>query len=208
MRLTPRLKSLAIGTTACGLLLGAMMDHARAGDLKARADLFRCTDSSLPSEVRLGAVKLKEKKKFFGEGLAEVEVEVKIEGLERGKHGVHIHETAACTPCGAAGGHFDPGDFDQTNPDLNHPFHLGDLPNIEVKKDGKGHMKAKTTRVTLSAGPLSVFDDDGSAVIVHVEEDTFCLEGNNKDADGNVAGAAVPGCAGGARAACGIISWE
>src|SRR5262249_42696005 len=43
-------------------------------------------------------------------------------------HGIHIHENAACDPPGftTAGGHFDPGPFGMSNPDANHPFHMGD----------------------------------------------------------------------------------
>ena len=65
--------------------------------------------------------------------------------------------------------------------------------NIDVRKNGKGRLKAVTTRITLSPGPLSLFDHDGSAFIIHDFEDTFCPEG------------VVAGCAGGSRAACGII---
>ena len=54
-------------------------------------------------------------------------------------------------------------------------------------------MQTLTSRVTLSPGPLSVFDEDGSAVIIHVDPDSYCPEGEAK------------GCAGGARAACGVI---
>src|SRR4029453_4756324 len=90
-------------------------------------------------------------------------------------------------------GHFDPGPSSNTSPDGNHPFHSGDLINIEIKSDGKGKIKHTSSRFTLSDGPLSVFDGDGSAVIVHASEDTFCPVGP------------VAGCAGGARAACGII---
>ena len=54
-------------------------------------------------------------------------------------------------------------------------------------------LRALTTRVTLSPGPLSLFDPNGSAFIVHVNEDTFCPNGEEA------------GCAGGGRAACGII---
>ena len=48
---------------------------------------------------------------------------------------------------------------------------MGDVPNLEVGKDGKGTLKAVTTRVTLSDGPLSIFDADGTAVIIHGNED-------------------------------------
>jgi Cu-Zn family superoxide dismutase len=68
----------------------------------------------------------------------------------------------------------------------------GDLPNL-VANAGVGLLHATTTRVTLSPGPLSLFDASGSAIIVHVNEDTYCPDGPDA------------GCAGGGRAACGII---
>jgi Cu-Zn family superoxide dismutase len=101
-----------------------------------------------------------------------------------------------CSPCGAAKGHFDPGPNSNSNPDGNHPFHMGDLENIEASREGKAHLKVSTTRITLSDGPLSLFDEDGSAFIIHVDPDTYCPEGVEK------------GCAGGARAACGIIKMD
>ncbi len=114
-------------------------------------------------------------------------------GLLPGKHAVHIHETASCEPCSAAGGHFDPGPHSNSNPDGNHPFHSGDLINLNVSDAGKGLLATVSSRVSLSEGPLSLFDDDGSAFIVHYQPDSYCPEG------------AAAGCAGGARAACGII---
>jgi Cu-Zn family superoxide dismutase len=107
-------------------------------------------------------------------------------------HAVHIHETGNCSPCSGAKGHFDPGPASKSSPDGNHPFHSGDLVNVEVR-DGVGSMYTTTSRITLSPGPLSLFDGDGSAFIIHVDPDTYCPEGE------------VKGCAGGARAACGII---
>lgn len=178
---------------------------ASAGDLKATADMRLCSNY----DVVIGKAKLKEKKS--GEGIKLVEIEMKVEGLSPGKHAVHIHETANCQPCGAALGHFDPGPVGFTSPDGNHPFHSGDLINIESKGqddddddddddeedgNGKGKLKTKTTRITLSEGPLSLFDMDGSAFIIHDNEDTFCPDGE------------VAGCAGGTRFACGVIEKE
>lgn len=132
------------------------------------------------------------------EGVKLVDVDVRVEGsaMTEGAHAVHIHETAACDPCGAAQGHFDPGPHSNTNPDGNHPFHSGDLINLSVDASGSGTMSTTTSRVTVSAGPLSILDEDGSALIIHVGADTYCPEG------------VVAGCAGGARAACGIIEAE
>ena len=128
-----------------------------------------------------------------------VRVTVRIKGdaskLTPGLHGVHIHEKGACeAPFTSAGGHFDPGPAGNTDPDVNHPFHMGDLPNIRVGSDGSGVLEATTTRITLSEGPLSVFDADGSAIIIHGQQDQM------------TSGAAKSGVSGGPRLACGIMT--
>lgn len=123
-----------------------------------------------------------------------VELTVTASGLTPGKHGVHLHAVGKCEPDFlAAGGHFDPGPAGNTDPDANHPFHMGDVPNLEVGADGKGTMKIVTTRVTLSDGPLSVFDADGTAIIIHGNEDQMKT------------GAPKSGVSGGPRVACGVV---
>ena len=131
------------------------------------------------------------------EGIKLVKVEMAVYGLSDGKHAVHIHEAGICEPCSAANGHHDPGPFGKTTPDapdFNHPFHMGDLVNIEVN-NGLGIMKTVTNRVTLSPGRLSIFDEDGSAFIIHSQEDTYCNHEHQLNKS----------CAGGDRDACGII---
>lgn len=124
-----------------------------------------------------------------------VDVTVTASGLKPGLHGVHLHAVGQCeAPFTSAGGHFDPGPAGNTDPDVNHPFHMGDIPNLQVGADGKGELKAVTTRVTLSAGPLSVFDADGTAIILHGNEDK------------GVPGEAKSGVSGGPRIACGVLS--
>jgi len=123
-----------------------------------------------------------------------VELALNVTGLTPGKHGVHLHAVGRCEPdFAAAGGHFDPGPASNTDPDANHPFHMGDIPNILVGADGQGFMKVMTTRVTLSAGPLSVFDEDGTAIIIHGNEDK------------GTTGAPKSGVSGGPRVACGVL---
>lgn len=124
-----------------------------------------------------------------------VEISVKVSGLTPGKHGVHLHAIGKCEPdFTAAGGHFDPGPAGNTDPDANHPFHMGDIPNLEVGANGTGEMKIVTSRVTLSAGPLSVFDADGTAIVVH---------GNP---DQGITGEPKSGVSGGPRVACGVVT--
>jgi Cu-Zn family superoxide dismutase len=124
-----------------------------------------------------------------------VEITLKASGLTPGKHGVHLHAVGKCeAPFTSAGGHFDPGPSSNTDPDANHPFHMGDIPNLEVGANGSGQMKIVTTRVTLSPGPLSVFDADGTAIIIHGNEDK------------GVTGEPKSGVSGGPRVACGVLT--
>ena len=67
------------------------------------------------------------------------------------------------------------------------------MPQLTAPANGKATMKVATTRVTLSDGPLSLFDADGSAVIVH---------GNP---DQGITGESKSGVSGGPRIACGVI---
>ena len=86
-----------------------------------------------------------------------VEFTLEAKGLKPGKHGVHLHAVGKCDPdFTAAGGHFDPGPSGNPDPDANHPYHMGDIPNLEVGADGTGKLTGVTTRMTLSPGPLSL----------------------------------------------------
>ena len=129
--------------------------------------------------------------------LPTVKVIVTVQGLAPGsKHGFHLHENGSCAdtavPFGGAGGHFDPGPFgNSTPPDTNHPFHMGDLPNLEANSFGRATLVHTTSRITLAAGPLSVIDANGSAFIVHALEDLGTT--------------GLPPGAGGGRIACGVI---
>jgi len=123
-----------------------------------------------------------------------VTITVALAGLKEGMHGVHLHAVGKCeTPFTSAGGHFDPGPAGNPNPDANHPYHMGDIPQISAGSNGKATMKIVTTRVTLSDGPLSLFDPDGSAIIIHANPD----QGTTGDPGSGVSG--------GPRVACGVI---
>ena len=120
-----------------------------------------------------------------------------LQGLSPGGHAFIIHETGACTPdFHAAGDHFDPTDAD-------HGFihaswrrgqatggHGGDLLNIYAADDGSARADFLTDGITLDQGPRhSVFDDDGSAIVVHEKPDAY---GEEESDTGN-------------RLACGVI---
>lgn len=129
-----------------------------------------------------------------------VKVELELSGnplkLKAGLHAVHIHEKACCDDDPSfkcAGGHFDPGPAGNSDPDVNHPFHAGDLPNIVIHENGKGILEAITTRVTLSPGPLCILIPEGTSLMVHANTDPY--QGGEKDS----------GISGGPRLACGNI---
>jgi superoxide dismutase, Cu-Zn family len=155
----------------------------QAGTLRAHADI---KGPGVTGTADLTEVK-------SGDGVT-VRIVVRAKGLKPGAHGVHLHAVGKCEPdFAAAGGHFDPGPAGNSDPDANHPFHMGDIPNMTVNDNGDGGLTAVTSRVTLSDGPLSLFDADGTAIILHANPDQ------------GITGEPKSGVSGGPRAACGVI---
>lgn len=127
---------------------------------------------------------------FTEDAAGRVHVSVHVQGLTPGQHGLHLHAVGACAPdFAAAGGHFNPGGHQHG---LDNPAgpHAGDLPNLDVNRAGIGRLNATVERVTLSPGPLSLFDLDGSAVVIHAAPDDQVSQ---------------PIGGSGARVACGVI---
>ena len=123
-----------------------------------------------------------------------IQVVYSLEGVPPGTHGVHIHTVGRCDPpsFASAGGHFDPGPAGNPDPDLNHPYHSGDLPNIVANATGAVQVTSYTTRFNLG-GPLSPIDADGAAIVIHQGPDT------------NQTGTKGQGVGGGNAIACGIL---
>jgi Cu-Zn family superoxide dismutase len=123
-----------------------------------------------------------------------VQVVLTVQNAPPGMHGVHIHGTGRCEgpDFKSAGGHFDPGPAGNPDPDVNHPYHMGDLPNITVNAAGAGQYNIFSTRVTMG-GPTGLFDGDGSAIIIH------------QNLDPMVPGPSGSGVSGGPAIACGVI---
>ncbi len=125
------------------------------------------------------------------QGSGPVRIVVEAAGLPAGPHGLHIHTVGKCDGPDfmSAGGHFNPGgkQHGTANP---LGAHAGDLPNLVVGTDGKGRGEATSQMITLGSGPTSLFDADGSALVIHAAADDF-----RTDPTGNS----------GARIACGVI---
>lgn len=120
-----------------------------------------------------------------------------VKGLEPGGHAFIIHEVGSCTPdFNAAGDHFNP---ENTEHGFIHPSwrrgeatgaHGGDLPNIYAASDSSARADFFTEGITLNSGPRhSLFDADGSAIIVHEKPDAY----GEQESDT------------GSRVACGVI---
>ena len=130
-----------------------------------------------------------------------VHVNVKVSGLTAGLHGAHIHATGSCTDVGTtafggAGGHLNPGGagHGQHTRGEHAAHHAGDLPNLVVNEDRQGRLNVATAHFTLSDVGDSLFDTNGSAIVVHANRDDFTA-GTPETGPGNS----------GTRIACGVI---
>jgi Cu-Zn family superoxide dismutase len=111
----------------------------------------------------------------FVEGESGVTITVSItEGIEPGVHGIHIHETSdlSSSDFKSAGGHFNPTDAEHGFDNPKGP-HAGDLENITVAQDGTASYQTVNDRITLSGGPNSILDEDGSALMIHAMADDY-----------------------------------
>jgi Cu-Zn family superoxide dismutase len=106
--------------------------------------------------------------------------------VQPGEHGLHFHAIGRCDgpDFATAGGHFNPHGA-QHGHDNPQGAHAGDLPNLTIgnrtrNRDGSHTFQFATKEVTLSPGPASVFDADGTALVIHANPDD-----NRTDPSGN-----------------------
>jgi len=96
--------------------------------------------------------------------------------VKAGQHGIHFHAVGKCDgpDFTTAGAHFNPTNKMHGTKNPQGP-HLGDLPNLPIDASTaaqSGYAASLTTKmVTLSAGPASIFDADGTALVIHASPD-------------------------------------
>jgi len=127
----------------------------------------------------------------FSEVGGEGRMGISVSGLSPGRHGMHIHETGACTPPAfeSAGSHLNP---DSKQHGLEHPEgpHAGDMPNLIVEADGSAD-----TTLTVSAGLVA----QGGASMIGAEKRAFVIHADPDDQKTDPSGNS------GSRVVCGVI---
>lgn len=123
---------------------------------------------------------------------AGVLIQLEVKGLPPGERAFHIHAVGRCDGADgfqSAGGHYNPENRQHGFRVQGGP-HAGDLPNQFVGQDGVLRTEVINPNVTLGPGRATLFDADGSSLVIHAKAD---------DHHSQPAGDA------GGRIACGVI---
>jgi Cu-Zn family superoxide dismutase len=134
----------------------------------------------------------------LSQGAEGVTLVVHVRGLAPGPHALHLHAVGKAEPpeFKSAGPHFNP--FGKQHGLKNpHGPHAGDLPNLMVGPDSAGAAVVKASLVILGQGLNSLFDADGSAVVIHEKADDDNVQADSTNTAGNA----------GKRVACGVVEW-
>jgi Cu-Zn family superoxide dismutase len=112
-----------------------------------------------------------------------------VKGIPPGEHAFHVHAVGKCEPpFDSAGGHFNP-EGNKHGIMAPEGAHAGDMPNLHIPASGELTVEVLNEAITLEKGkPNSLFDADGSAVIIHTGKDDYTT-----DPTGNAGGRIVCG---------------
>ena len=163
---------------AAGLALSGGTNKANAMMEGAKADLIN------PDGKGVGSVTLEQTPNG-------VLLTAKLENLPAGEHAFHVHAVGKCEPpFKSAEGHYNP-DGKMHGILTDGGLHAGDMPNVYVPASGALTIEVLNPNITLAKGrPNSVFDADGSAIVMHMKGDDYKSQ---------------PSGAAGGRIACGVI---
>jgi Cu-Zn family superoxide dismutase len=160
-----------------------------------------CASAQAPAPAASGATAKATLKDAQGKTLGEatlrespagVLVKLDLQNVSAGPHAFHIHAVGKCDAPDftTAGGHFNPKTTKHGLMAAGGP-HAGDMPNVFVPADGRLSIEVLDASVTLSPGMNSLFDADGSALVLHATADDYAT-----DPAGNAGG----------RIACGVLT--
>jgi Cu-Zn family superoxide dismutase len=165
------------------------------------ATAFASSDSSARSTTYGAAAKLRDGNgavlgtvRFLPRDDGSVLVRATLSPLTTGWHGFHVHAVGRCeAPFTTAGPHFD-------TTGSTHGSHSGDMPLLRVMRSGEARVEFFTDTFTIA----SLFDADGSAVIVHAAADNYANIPSRYTPTPPDATTLGTGDAG-ARVACGVV---
>lgn len=173
-----------VSIVAASLLFGACASLQQIGNAVAKARVVMYNSAGTP--IGTGDV--------WQDKNGAVHVDIATITLPAGTHGIHFHDVGKCesgaTAFSTAGGHYNPMGMEHGLQNPKGP-HAGDNPNIVIPAGGVGRVSFTTNRVTLTPGPTTLFDADGSALIIHANADDQVT-----NPSGNSGG----------RIACGVVS--
>jgi Cu-Zn family superoxide dismutase len=113
-----------------------------------------------------------------------------LTGVPAGPHAMHVHDVGQCEPpFTSAGAHYNPTIRSHGIRSANGT-HAGDLPNVVVPASGATRVEVFTRDLQLGPGIGTIFDRDGSALMLHSAADDYASD---------------PGGNAGTRYACGVI---
>jgi superoxide dismutase, Cu-Zn family len=99
-------------------------------------------------------------------------LKVEFREVPPGTRAFHIHERGRCEPptFESAGEHWAPRNRSHG---VAHPEgpHDGDLPNLHIPAEGRLTVELFVREATLGPGPMSLLDEDGTALVVHAGPD-------------------------------------
>ena len=175
------LKSIGLSFFLAGCL-SSCLDHRDVPRAAATVNLVNTSGASV------GTAELTE------DSQGVVTIQVKVSNMPAGAHGIHFHEVGVAQPNASpafatSGEHYNPASKKHGLANAQGR-HAGDLPNLEVNAQGTGSLTTTTNFITLTDGPTTLFDGNGSSLIIHanIDDQTTDPSGNS---GGRIAGGVV-----------------
>ena len=119
-------------------------------------------------------------------------LKMSLKGVPPGERAFHIHAVGKCEPpFTSAGAHFNPAGH-KHGLEAKEGSHAGDMPNLHIPANGELVIEIANPMISLIKGqPNSLFDADGSAIIIHAGVDDYKTDPTGNAGDRIVCGVVV-----------------